>query len=406
VAFFQFLDLCARSGQLTGNSIGILADLAEVGSAKVGIKGLAELLSSPAATAALGSALCSIAKLQLQEVNRNAGSSKKLQQLCLQQCERLIKKLQQLSQQLLEVAQKAAATDTANSSSSSSSSSVACVPNEESQQVAASSRFLSVLLSRILVAVDEAAAAAVATAVALDAANQGCSDIYIPACHYAQIALKVFCLLHEASLPQHVLDLLQAPGYAQSSGLGDAATNTACGTGGSCSSSSSSSSGGGGGGGASTSSSSSSSSSCCSQPVRWQYLLQLHGSRKLAAAMEHVGGTWSMDSAILRQIITQCLSAYSELQASSIELPELQQLYQAALGYCRTLVAVAPLSVVCNNPGCVELRGVSEAAAAHYVCAGCGCRYCSVACQAAGWRSHKKACKRMAACGMKVDGKQ
>jgi hypothetical protein len=35
---------------------------------------------------------------------------------------------------------------------------------------------------------------------------------------------------------------------------------------------------------------------------------------------------------------------------------------------------------------------VSEAAAAHYVCAGCGCRYCGAACQAAGWRSRKKAC--------------
>jgi hypothetical protein len=39
VAFFQFLDLCARSGQLTGSSTGILADLAAVGSATVGIKG-------------------------------------------------------------------------------------------------------------------------------------------------------------------------------------------------------------------------------------------------------------------------------------------------------------------------------------------------------------------------------
>jgi hypothetical protein len=393
VAFSQFLDRCARTGQLTGNSTYILADLAEVGSAKVGTKGLADLLSSPAAAAALGSALCSIAKLQLQEVKWNAGSSQKLQKLCLKQCERLITKLQQLSQLLLEVAQKAAATDTA-----SSSSIPAHVSNEESQQVTASSRFLTVLLSRILVAVDDAAAGAVATAVALDAANQGCSDIYLPSCHYAQIALKVFCLLHEASMPQHVLHMLQAPGYAQSSRFGDAATNTACGTGGSCSSSS--------GGASTTSTSSSSSSSSSSQPVRWQYLLQLRGSHKLAAAMERVGSTWRTDAAHLTEIISHCLSIYSEPQANCINLAELQQLYQAALGYCRTLVAVAPLPVLCNNPGCVELGGVSEAAAARYTCAGCGCRYCSAACQVAGWRSHKKACRRMAACGMRVDGKQ
>jgi hypothetical protein len=76
------------------------------------------------------------------------------------------------------------------------------------------------------------------------------------------------------------------------------------------------------------------------------------------------------------------------------------------LAVCRTLVALAPLPVVCNNPGCGELSGVSEAAAARYVCAGCGCRYCSAACQAAGWRGHKKACRRMAAYGVRVDGKQ
>jgi hypothetical protein len=63
--------------------------------------------------------------------------------------------------------------------------------------------------------------------------------------------------------------------------------------------------------------------------------------------------------------------------------------YQDALRLCRTVTAVAPLPVVCNNPGCGELGGVSEAAAARYVCAGCGCRYCSAACQAAGWRGHK-----------------
>jgi hypothetical protein len=90
--------------------------------------------------------------------------------------------------------------------------------------------------------------------------------------------------------------------------------------------------------------------------------------------------------------------------ASSGQLQQMLQLYLDSLGFCRTLTAVVPLPVVCNNPGCAELRGVSEAAAARYVCAGCGCRYCSAACQAAGWRSHKKVCRRMAACVMRVEG--
>jgi hypothetical protein len=83
---------------------------------------------------------------------------------------------------------------------------------------------------------------------------------------------------------------------------------------------------------------------------------------------------------------------------------EMQQVYSDALRFCRTVVAVAPLPVVCNNPRCGDLSGMSEAASAHYVCAGCGCRYCSAACQAAGWRSHKMACRRMAAYGLRVEG--
>jgi hypothetical protein len=62
-------------------------------------------------------------------------------------------------------------------------------------------------------------------------------------------------------------------------------------------------------------------------------------------------------------------------------------------------VAAAPLPLVCNNPGCENMAGVSEAGAARKVCAGCRCRYCSAACQTADWRRHKRACKCMAAAG-------
>jgi hypothetical protein len=226
VAFFQLLDLCARSDQLTGNSTYILADLAEVGSAKIGVKGLADLLSSPTATAALGSSLCSIAKLQLQEIKQVAGRS---HMLALLQCVQLTMRLEQLSGLLQEVAQKAAAVtpaEAANSSGGSHSSSDARAFSR-GQQGTASSLFLAVLLSRILVALDDAAAGAVAAAAALwlDAADTDDSVVHA-ACAYMQSALKVFCLLHDTSMPQHVLHLLQVPVCAQSSRSGDAAATT------------------------------------------------------------------------------------------------------------------------------------------------------------------------------------
>jgi hypothetical protein len=74
-------------------------------------------------------------------------------------------------------------------------------------------------------------------------------------------------------------------------------------------------------------------------------------------------------------------------------------LYSDALVLCKALVAAVPLPVVCNNPGCKTLEGVSEVAGARKVCAGCRCRYCSAACQAADWKRQKKACKQMAAVG-------
>jgi hypothetical protein len=159
---------------------------------------------------------------------------------------------------------------------------------------------------------------------------------------------------------------------------------------------------------------SSSSSSSSSQAVRWQYLLRLHESRKLANAAATCQQQWSLGrvAAVLESIHTQLQALEKDkpkdqpytTAVSSSNMADLRQLYHDSQGFCRTLVAVAPLPVVCKNPGCVELLGVSEAAAARYVCAGCGCRYCSAACQAAGWRSHKKACGRMAACQMRVEG--
>jgi hypothetical protein len=54
VAFFQFVDICARSGRVDIRNTANLFHLAGAGCARVGTKGLADLLSSAAATAALG----------------------------------------------------------------------------------------------------------------------------------------------------------------------------------------------------------------------------------------------------------------------------------------------------------------------------------------------------------------
>jgi hypothetical protein len=169
----------------------------------------------------------------------------------------------------------------------------------------------------------------------------------------------------------------------------------------------------------------SSSSSSSSQPVRWQHLLRFYPSRKLVAAYASFGTAWSVDKvdAVLSrshgevdaasqgQILEEVSKfVFLDTEVSKFifvdteQLAEMRQLYQDALRFCMTVTALAPLPVVCNNPGCDELSSVSEAAAARYVCAGCGCRYCSAACQAAGWRSDKKACRRMAAYGLRVEG--
>ncbi|WIA30921.1 hypothetical protein OEZ86_000973 [Tetradesmus obliquus] len=94
VPFFQFLDTCARSGGLEGPDIMRLCTLAVTGSTRIGSRGLLDLLSSPAATAALASALASILKLCMQQLHRcgaaaaaagEAGEQQQQQQQQLQQ---------------------------------------------------------------------------------------------------------------------------------------------------------------------------------------------------------------------------------------------------------------------------------------------------------------------------------
>jgi hypothetical protein len=154
----------------------------------------------------------------------------------------------------------------------------------------------------------------------------------------------------------------------------------------------------------------------------WQHV-QLQQSRSFAEAAAAFDSKWPdavrlLDSACARPLSTAMAASTGNSSssstangASSSQQQQQQQQQQAgpddisqlsadALQLCRALVAAAPLPLVCNNPSCDNLAGASEAAVAIKLCAGCRCRYCSAACQAADWRRHRKACKAMVAAGL------
>jgi hypothetical protein len=138
------------------------------------------------------------------------------------------------------------------------------------------------------------------------------------------------------------------------------------------------------------------SSSCSSASpglqVKWSYLLSLQQSSKKWRAATAGCRVGDRDAEIF------CVFASAVLTGSGSIDAELERSLILFVQLMRTLAAVAPLPV-CNNPSCESLAGVSAAAAACQVCAGCRCRYCSVACQRADWLRHKRACRRMAAAG-------
>jgi hypothetical protein len=129
------------------------------------------------------------------------------------------------------------------------------------------------------------------------------------------------------------------------------------------------------------------------QQAKWGHLLRLQQySPQWAAAAAAFSTKW-------HDIDWQLMSNW-QATGSSLTAEHIDQLYADALALCRKLIAAAPLTVVCNNPSCESLEGVSEAAACCKACAGCGCRYCSVECQRSDWKRHKPACKCMAAAGL------
>jgi hypothetical protein len=130
------------------------------------------------------------------------------------------------------------------------------------------------------------------------------------------------------------------------------------------------------GNGNSTAENCASSSSSSSQQVKWGYLLQLqqHSPQWTAAvaAYDAQQQVWS--------------EAEGNALGTAGAAEQLEQQYAKIVALRRVLAAETPLPVVCNNPSCERLAGVSEAAAASKACAGCRCRYCSVTCQQADWK--------------------
>jgi hypothetical protein len=134
----------------------------------------------------------------------------------------------------------------------------------------------------------------------------------------------------------------------------------------------------------------SSSSSSSLEQAKWCYLLRLQQcSPRWAAAVAAFDAKWPGWEGV----------AEGDLPASAAAAAQLVELFDDAIGLCKVLAAAAPITVVCNNPSCESLDGVSEAAASCKACAGCSCRYCSVACQRADWKRHKQACRQLDAAG-------
>jgi hypothetical protein len=134
---------------------------------------------------------------------------------------------------------------------------------------------------------------------------------------------------------------------------------------------------------------SSSSSAASSQQVKWGYLLRL----------QQINPQWAAALAAYEAKQQDWEEVATGAPRSCAAAAAAAEQYTAAIELCRALVTAAPKTVICNNPSCENLGGVSEAAAACKACAGCGCRYCTVACQRHDWKRHMQVCRLMAAAG-------
>ena len=75
---------------------------------------------------------------------------------------------------------------------------------------------------------------------------------------------------------------------------------------------------------------------------------------------------------------------------------EVEELLQDLLLLGQLFMEEVPSPLGCNNPGCGDLRGLSELTASCKTCTGCGVvKYCSRGCQVGHWKAHKAMCKRL-----------
>ena len=81
----------------------------------------------------------------------------------------------------------------------------------------------------------------------------------------------------------------------------------------------------------------------------------------------------------------------------AVEDEEVQlQVLRDVVELCEVLQQEVPCPIGCNNPHCVDLKGMSEVVASGKVCTKCQvARYCSRECQVLHWDVHKAVCKRL-----------
>ena len=92
------------------------------------------------------------------------------------------------------------------------------------------------------------------------------------------------------------------------------------------------------------------------------------------------------------ELLAETIPNVFELRKLDVQL----QMLQDALKLCQVLQQEVPCPIGCNNPRCVDLKGVSEVAASCKTCTGCGvARYCSRECQVGHWKEHRRACRRV-----------
>jgi hypothetical protein len=405
--YARFIESCLRCPLLT--AVDMVAASGHLACVVTAVAGSPAALSNTAAVAGLASALTSLVKRAVQ-FTKAAVLSKGQQ---LEQDDEIsiaaAKFPAALPHIVEDVLQRLAVGLTTAVSSSSSSS--------DKRQVAASAALLAVVVARSIVqladAMDAAGpqllldslTAAPAFAMGWASAYGGliCTQMQFvgaehPTCVQAQQhwQMKVFDTITSLCSSLRAVGLLQqqqplATAAAAAAGV-DAAEHAGTASAGVATSSSSVSAAAG----PADSAAAESSSSRSSEPqIKWSYLLRLQQDSKKWRAAAAAWAASSRDMAVP----LLCVFAAAMQGSSSSAAERIERSCKDSLQLARTLTAVAPLPVVCNNPSCENLGGVSEAAAASKACAGCKCRYCSAACQKADWLRHKRACRRMAAAG-------